>query len=394
MRPLRDLPVVGIVDPTGYAHLICQGWDTYQEAVNVEVPQSLAEMLDAAKTRAAEMDERGGQAVSISFGGVSMQVAPYGLKGGITWAVGNDDFLIMISRAARDWSVSVRYLAAGLWEYGLDHLMERMEGILCDAGLTPKGDDWRRPSRADWAFDIYSPAFTKEMRPELVNQLCAHHCTKQNTELKVSTWGHSSRLETLTIGKDRSGLQIQVYDKLREIKEASGKTWMIDLWRREGLEPPDDQIRDMWRLEVRMGSDFLKDRNIRAHAQLTEFLPALLSEALMTRRLGQPQGGDSRKRRWPMHPMWARAYLATEASAMLPLGRYVTGARNAVSDQLAAQIAGTIRSRMVLDGMGEFRPGDFDQVMKDVREILLSDQQGPQKVEKAAERYRYIDEAR
>lgn len=97
-------------------------------------------------------------------------------------------------------------------------------------------------------------------------------------------------------------------------RNVSGKTWMRDLWARHGFEFSDDQWGDVWRLEIRFGKGFLRERNIRHPAEIARFLPELIAEALSTRRLCVPTN-DMKRRRWPMHPLWTAAYRARGASA-------------------------------------------------------------------------------
>lgn len=391
----RSLPAVELADPApGYASLILQGWDSYQETWNVEIPPELVQSLEERKAEAAALDERGGQAIEISLGAELMQVSPAGSKGGVKWVLAHDDFMFLIRSPLTEWCVSVRYLAAGIWEHGLDALRARALEAIAAAGVKLRGKDWQRTSRADWAFDIWSPAFTGEMRPALAEQVVAHSSTKNRGAVgavNASFVGRGGHLETLTIGS-KGGLQVEVYDKCREITEASGKTWMIDLWEREGYCPPDEEFGDVWRLEVRMGGDFLKNRNIRTHEELMRCLPELLTEALMTRRLALGSETDSNRWRWPMHPLWTLAYRAIGADRMVPLGRYVTGARDAVHDQLVRQVAGTLRSAMVLMH-GRVLPSEFDALSERVMDVLMHDPEWERKERRARERYRFVDQA-
>ena len=89
----------------------------------------------------------------------------------------------------------------------------------------------------------------------------AHSSVKRRAEGHEKTMIGRQGVETFTIGSKR-GLQIQVYDKGLEITEVSGKEWMLDIWHKVEAEI-DHRPKDVWRLEVRMGREFLKERNVR-----------------------------------------------------------------------------------------------------------------------------------
>ena len=390
----RGKPQIGLSDcDSSYASLIVQGWDSFQETLNLRPELSIERRLDGMREVARSSTDQGGEVVSFDFGGESVQMQPTAPRGHV-WRFGNDDFQYLIRSPKTAWCVSIRYSAAGLWEHGLEALRSRAYSALIYAGWHTTEGNHTSPARADWAFDFYAPGFTPEMAPGVGASVVAHSSVKIRSDAKVPVYEHgpAGRVETLTIGS-KAGLQVQVYDKTREITEASGKTWMVALWEREGFWPPDGELRDVWRLEVRFGKGFLRDRNITEHGQLVDSLPALLCEALYTRRLVAPSPTDSNRRRWPLHPLWSQAVRTVEADGFVPLGRYVTGARGAISDQLTNQIAGTIRSTMVLED-GHCDPDALGPLMERVRKRLASDPARARKEQVARERYRYVDEAR
>lgn len=104
--------------------------------------------------------------------------------------------------------------------------------------------------------------------------------------VKIGTIGTSRRDETLQIGYSRPNLAIQVYDKGQEITDISGKTWMYKVWEREGYYPPEkERAKDIWRVEIRFGKDFIKNRGFLTFDDMEAHLAELLAEALITRRL-------------------------------------------------------------------------------------------------------------
>jgi len=229
---------------------------------------------------------------------------------------------------------------------------------------------------------------------DLPKAVVCHSSTKEqgHGSADVNTWGRGGGLQTLTIGSKR-GLQVQVYDKGAEIQEASGKTWMVDLWRQQGYEPPKEgPIRDVWRLEVRFGGDWLKQRNIRTLAAFMENLPELLTEALYRNRLTVPSG-DSNRARWPLHPLWAAAlHGLPKGLDMVPLGRVVTRRRDALYERMARQVAGSVRSAVVLNLGGDWDEEEAELLMAEAIRIIRADKEHGRKVDRARERYRLVDE--
>lgn len=378
-----------------YATLLANGWDTVEETFLWRVDPRVADNLDVHKEKAQEADPRGGAVVAFGFGGESYAMRPSVTVGGWRWMFGNDDLLWMI-QAHEGGVAKVRYLAAGLWEHGLDALRERAETALLKSGR-PSRENWKRIVRADYAWDFYSPSFTAEMQPGIGAGVVCHSSVKRIEEgAGYQEFGPAGRIETLTVGRKtkQPRLQVQVYDKGREITQASGKTWMIALWEREGYYPPDEgRPRDVWRLEARMFKLFFRDRNIETVDQLRAELPALLSETIYNRRLTVPQPGDVNRRRWPLHPLWQLAQDHAGGTDMLPLGRQLTGARSAVVAQLEKQAAGTLRASVVA-GRDGFTVDDLGPLFERVKAHLDEDPQGPAKVARLRDRYELLDEAK
>jgi len=369
--------------------LLAHGWDTFAETLtDLRISVEMEADLDRAKAEADKSDERGAGLAAVQLGAETLQIAPHGGRHGVKWILANDDFRIDLRSPRMAWNCTVRYSAAGLWEHGLEALRGRVHRMVAAAFNRTNSDGVGEVcSSAHYAFDFYSPAFTEEMgRPgELRRQVVAH----QETDIAVV--GTSAREQTLTIGK-KTGLQVQVYDKTTEITEVSGKGWMRDMWQRNGFEFSDDEFADVWRVECRWSGEYLKNRNLQIPATVIRGLPQLVTEALFTHRLAVPSASDSNRRRWPLHPLWTAAYLAREAPDMLPLGRVITGRRDAMLDRATAQIVGAVRSYAVLR-RGECNMMDVNKLGSQLDELMRDDPKHEDKVKKAAERYRFVDEA-
>ncbi len=388
---VRDFPKVPLSDcPPTYARLLAHGWDTIQEAFDLAMSPALVELLETAKAAAGEADKRRTGLAPLELGGVPYHVRATGTKG-YRWQVECDDYLMLFANPDTDWPVSIRYLAAGLWEHGVEALRVRALKSLA-AYTQPNTSDFQRVSRADYAYDFYSPAFTREFQPGALQRatVCHSSCKVQERGAAYSTWATSGQGQTHTIGR-KSSLQVEVYDKTLEITEASGKIWFYELWARHA----DGEIfdADVWRVEVRFGSDFLKERNVRRSHELVALRPQLIAEAIYNRRLTSPQPDDSNRRRWPLHPLWSEVIRQCGAAEMVPIGRKVTGARDALVEKALAQITGTILSTSVL-AFGEFDEAKMRELLAPVWNRITHDPDFVRKVEQLQLRYEEVDEAK
>lgn len=394
---MRFTPDIGFEITPRYAELIAHNLDTVQEAFKVVLPPGLVERLEQGKNDAIEAHE--GQGQLFFFGGQEFQIWA-GASQGNKWVLENDDIQIHFGAASRDWPVVVRYLSPGLWEHGFEAVKARVIDLLRMECVVKEKDlsDWCHVTRFDYCFDFYSPKFSAVMGSKRVREKVI-----APSGVKMGVVGTSPRDETLTIGMSKGSLQIQVYDKGREIMEKSGKWWMLKVWEREGYYPkfggegidPKPVIEDVWRLEVRFGKEFLKDRNIRTMDKAREALRELLAEALMTRRMVErPEGyTDENMRRWPLHPIWAASYdAAGRAGQYLPVGRKITMAREEYRQLLMKMGNGVIRASNVLDNGHYSR--DYSKGMWEVwAQELILDPEHEKKVLKSVEKFRFLDEA-
>lgn len=394
----RDLPLVSLSDvKNDDFKLLVQGWDTVAETFDLHLPEILQVQLEAQRQAAEDRDDKDNLIPElINFGGEDIQINPRKPKRG-KWSLSNDDFQITFRSPKMDWCCTVRYSAGGLWQYGLDALRDRVWRMLIKE-CQPKSKDCKRISEAHWCWDFHAPAFTEQMEPGLMKNVVCHSSTKKTnttktTEIMLNEWGRGVYLETLTIGQG-AALTIQVYDKGKEINEASGKFWMLDLWARSGWRPEDpEKIKDVWRLEIRMRKEFLRGRGILRFEELRENLSELLAEALYTRRLTAPNC-DSNRARWPLHPLWTVAYQATpQAREMLPLGKQITRASEAIHQSLILNAAGNLRAAIVLK-TGDYDEDDLEAKFKEVRETIRTDPDQDKKVSRKIEQYRYVNSAK
>lgn len=390
----------------GYARWLAWNYDTVQECYGTKFPEGFADRLDEAQELAREKHD--GQAMSFNLGGEIFQIWTKGSKGGNRWVLANDDVQIHFRSEKPGWNVSVRYLAAGLWEHSIEYLKEWVSDLLLGEGFEPynqergDGNDWARLTRIDFAIDVHSPSFSQEQLPGLLAQNMV-----LTSGVKAKMIFGSRRNETLQIGMNSKSLQICVYDKGKELIDKPGKEWMYDIWEYGGYSAPYDEegrrrARDVWRFEIRFGKEFLKDRNLRTFEDFHAKSNIVAAEAIDRRRMisptleGEYVGLDYKHReRLDLHPLWATidALLDTKDKEFVPRGRMITMRREAYIEMLKKQQAGIGRSLSVAQHGGYDEDAAREDALDSV-ELAMSDQDHDNKIERCMEKQMFIDEAR
>jgi hypothetical protein len=360
----RPLPVVDLSPcPPEYARLVGEGFDTVQEAFDLELSPMLVTILEEAQLEARAADKRLKGLAAIRLGDTDYKMRAMGTKG-FRWQLETPDFLVLIASSGTDWPISIRYLAVGLWRHGVEKLrVWALQSLRMYA--PPRQADFMRVSRADYAFDFHSPQFSREFRSYLCD------CVVAPSGVKGKFHFLRSRGETFDIGT-KATVQVELYNKTKQITDKNGLGYMYQLWAQnsDGLVLD----RDVYRVEVRMGSEFLHERNILRSHELMAKRRELIAEALYTRRLSLPtlrEDGSWTKRRsrWRLHPLWSEAIRANGACAMVPLGRIVTGQRAALVERSKKQIAGTLLAHSYL-AYGDYNEAALLALIRD--ELLPS----------------------
>lgn len=390
-RTLPDIQDAPAAD--GYAELAANGLDSWQENLFLCPSPTLQARLEQAKSEAAAANGGRGQPMPVTIGEEIVQVQPYGGKeGGTRWIAGNAEFQLFFRCPGSEASstVGVRYLSAALWQIGLPELQRRVY-----AALDSEECSWRKNrhvsvSYAHQAFDFYAPRFAEEMLPGIRTRVVTHSGVKSKEIAGSETEiGIGPRTETLQIGSKKT-LEVVAYDKGREILESSKKSWMAEIWATQLERSVEIRKRTFFRLELRFGKSFLRDRGITTPSDVLTQLPELSGEAIYSRRLTVPTP-DSNRWRWPLHPLWWMARDAAQSpKRMVPLGRRMTASRGELVMQLTAQAAGLFRTMAVL------RNGEFDAhaAMTEALRIMAQMERDPHHLDKVAatvERYRFID---
>lgn len=393
---VREIQVKLSRVPADYAVFLGKGFDTVEETFDLSLKPDIQKQLEEAKERAKGLDLRNASKGLIRFAGVDFLIYPYGGRG-FLYFIETNDYKISIGNPAVDWGVSVQYFSKGLWSRGYDELRAEVDKVLFELMNKPKKRAYVKLRRADIAFDLFSKRFSGEMVPGMLSAVVALSGVKKQMvgsvpEL-VPCQEHASgnRLETLTIGS-KSSLQIQIYNKTAEIRAASNKTWLFDVWRQNGTDI--DFENDVWRVEFRFFGKFLRERNIETMADFRLLEADLMEEALITRRLTKINRKDSNRARWALHPIWSIIYRLKGAGHCLPIGRVVSFEKRVeLVENLKRQVAGGLRSAVVL-AKGEFEGELLRLFLWDVLKLVREDPDHETKVVKTLQKYRFIDEAK
>ncbi|WOI51964.1 hypothetical protein [Parvularcula sp. LCG005] len=369
--------------PQGH-RLLSVGWDTIQESWDIQPGGPWYAVLEVAKKRAQENREGGEGVAVLEIDGEPWRVSSAGAMGGIRYVIDNGKIMLLIRGQGQAFGVLVRYLSAGLWLDGWEALQVEAEAIVRRLFSCPPVIPVR-VSRADWCFDFYAPGYkfdAFQMRKNLV----AH------SSVKFHIHGTSVHDETFLVGA-LGNRQLTLYNKTKELKDKPGKEWFYDVWAvaNDGEIVFPDEPKDVYRLEVRLGKEAFKNRNIRTRAEVIDHRAETVAGALANIRVVEP-GEDSNKDRRPVNPFWSEAIRNCDVSEQIKVGRYVTGKRACLLDQMAAQMAGTIRSYSILQA-NEVSDGGVEAVVKRVVEIMKNDPEAKKKEKAASERYKFVNGA-
>jgi len=399
---MRQLPTVSMDERPGFAACLASGYDTVKETFKVAVPDDLYERLAEAK-EAAQQYRRSHKKDRwpMKFGGVEVMVSYLGVKGA-TYFCQHPNFEIHV-RTNSEAPISIRYNSAGLWQFGVEALREQARKIIlaecrpiCAFDEIGDEESWINLNEIHVAYDFYSPEMTEHMHDfNILRNIVCNSKVKKDIKWKIgcNAYSRGDHLETITIGKKNS-LEVQIYDKGQEIRDQSGKDWMVSLWQQEGYHPPTEgRIEHVWRVELRFAKDYLDQRGIKSVEGFSKDISTLIGEALHSRRL-TISTGDSNRSRWPMHPIWCAVYRESgSASEMLPLGKQLTMAGQEFVDTMVSQIAGSVRSTVVAK-IGGYDAIDAKHLLERVLGELEDDEDHFIKVMRAENRYKNIGDAR
>lgn len=168
------------------------------------------------------------------------------------------------------------------------HAVEKeLRGIV--EALGPPEDE-ARVSRVDLCVDFVTDCEIGHLaESDWVSRAC--HFSQHSVYRHFSGW---------SIGQG-GNLSCRLYNKTLEIEKKSHKTYMFNIWKKQGW----DGKQDVWRLEFQFKRESLRGFDIKSFTQLMNSLSGLWQYATEKwLRLTLPSESDSTQSRWPLHPMW------------------------------------------------------------------------------------------
>jgi len=153
-----------------------------------------------------------------------------------------------------------------------------------------------------------------------------------------ATYGTEREAQTFQFGK--GAMVLRVYNKTAEL-EVSKKIWMHDVW---SLTERCDPALPVWRAEVQLRSQALRELGIRSPVQVLEDPGALLDYGLTWTQLRMPSA-DYTKARWPEDPRWTA--LRKHVFGGLPLSRTPHASALMSLDRANSQYLGAIATAAV-----------------------------------------------
>ena len=380
---LAPLPTLAPADDWEAApyRVLTHGCDTYAETWNAAVLPWARKAIEEARAAAEEADLRRRDPAPLVLAGQQWQVLPHGAKGGVVHILARPEVMIMFRAFSTEWCITVRYLSAGIWEHGVPVLRQDARDFL--ESITEVADTAPNPrvTRFDYAIDLHAPEF-KPGYGMADDWVFPQGTAKMRVVGKLEVIGRKLSPQTFTLGKI-TGLQVQLYDKVAEIREASGKDWFKDIW--GGID------RNVWRIEARFSGGWLKERGIRTYEDVDAARCELIAGALSAYRLSA--GDSSRARRAKVHPMWWKAYLAASAASFIPRKvNLSTMRREEFRALMVRNVAGSIRAAVVAHE-GEVTAELIAALTSEAVATERDDRHRGKKTARLQERHRWIGEA-
>jgi len=343
--------------------LLHHGYDGLDVALKGALPPALLERLATAKQKLI-YDRT--EFVAFEVNGLMLQLADTGMSGGYafrcdsgpegaTWCFKN-------SNSAADWNIRVSFKSYTLHKLGLHgakgqlyETLERLEAIYSEESI----------SRADYAFDfLMPPEFTPCREDFITHPRITKSSYFEPTPREIAR-GH--RVQTLTFGK-QPGAQVTLYDNRADIitkrKEEYWQLWNDELQRQDlpVLNPKDTDCSRVWRIELRAGKTYLKERcGITKWHELEIALPALLQD-LTDKVSYRIPIADTNCSRWPLHPLWQQLQEQITAgigSDHKPAPTLKPIRRMQLQDMIDAQISGLAGAYAVANGIQNHSPQEI-----------------------------------
>jgi len=160
-----------------------------------------------------------------------------------------------------------------------------------------------------------------------------------------ATHGTEQAIQTFQLGK--GAVVLRLYNKTAEI-EVSKKRWMHDAWALAGNY---DKSLPVWRVEVQLRSQALRELGILSPAQVLADPGALLGYGLTWAQLRVPTN-DATKARWPEDPRWTA--LREGVFDGLPMNRNARASDLMSLDRTKAQFLGAVATAAAYFGTDDY----------------------------------------
>lgn len=149
-------------------------------------------------------------------------------------------------------------------------------------------------------------------------------------------------------------LHARLYEKVVEIKTKSHKTWLFSLWESNGWQA-DEKV---WRIEFQAEKQLLKQLGIIGLSELQRNQAALWQYFTHDwLRLSIPSLTDSKRNRWPNHPLWDDiSNIYSSPSDQPRLKRFSIG-RLPHDERIFVHGLGGLTSFMAREGIEDFSEG-------------------------------------
>lgn len=258
--------------------LLASGLDSLYVSYYVDTSVSCLDWDELGYQKARLSRERNGKFSETVLGGERFALRPYGRKP-YTFVLSNQDYEVGLSENMQP-RCHVQFLSEGLWKYGLDKMLGRIDRWISAMGFHVTSPN--AVSRADWAFDYDVPA------PDF---LPAHFVSRA---VKNANWREGQVEQSIQFGTGDT--VVRVYDKVAEIAQQSGKTWFHEIW---------GQSEHVWRVEFQTRRERLKQAGIHTTEDMKALQNDLLRELACNHTTLRRPNADSNRSRWPLHPLWA-----------------------------------------------------------------------------------------
>ena len=299
--------------------MLYSGFDTLDIAFQGFLPYEVLEQLKSAK----EAAQKANNPVTIELGPekIPVRVLGGGRNGGYTYQVNTGPVGVIYafkdSQNANDWNIFVNIGSAMLLQYGYYGATERILADLKGFGATIGQESI---NRVDYCFDFLMQDFSPRAEQVIAPPTSTKSGYLEGRSIDdVSAFAFRGReLETLTVGK-MPNLQLQIYNKRREVIQKQKPYW-FDAWNID----PDDKTKQVWRVEVRAGSNHLKKRwGLRSFQDIENCLGDIVIRAIENiRYLDDDQDYDTvNVSRARLHPLWE----VLRSEAMRSLFEYRSG---------------------------------------------------------------------